>query len=144
MKLMIISAAALLLAACATSYEEQEVEAVRDYVAAAELEEVDEIRYFSRMSHRYVNDFFVTVDTRREQFLVEFNRRCLDLKRSDFTPQMADIRRDNDVLRARFDTIRGCRIGRIYKITDLQLIEVHDLGDAPGEEVYLPDDEQPK
>lgn len=139
----VIAFAAFAVAGCATPYDEQEVEAVRDYIAAAELEEVDQIRLYNQMSYRYVNDYFVTIPTRRGDYLVEFAQRCAELRRTEFTSQMVDRRDNSNLIRSGFDTIRGCRIGRIYTITELQRVELHDLGDAPGEEVYLPDDEEP-
>lgn len=141
MKRRIAAIAMLGLAACATPYDMQEVEAVRDYVAASDLGEVDEIRYFSQFSYRYVNDYYVTVPTRRGDYLVEFGQRCENLRRREFRQDMFDKRESTNKIRARFDTIRGCRIAKIYEISELQRVELHDLGDAPGDEVYLPEDE---
>ena len=117
----------------------QEIEAVRDYVAAAELEEVGEIRLREQLHYTYVNDRYVSIDTRRGDYLVEFLRNCWELRENQITPEMVDIRRDNNYLRARFDTIRGCRISTIYEITAGQREELKALGDAPGDEVFLPD-----
>lgn len=117
---------------------------MRDYIAAADLKEVDEIRHRSQMNYSYVNDYFVTVPTRRGDYLVELGRQCSDLRRTDFRPEMVDVRESTNLIRARFDTIRGCRIAKIYEITDMQRREIHDLGDAPGDEVFLPDEEDSK
>ena len=133
-----------LVTACASSYNPQEVEAVRDYIAAAQLQQVDEIRHRSQMNYRYVNDYFVTLPSRRGDYLVEFGRQCMDLRRTDFRPEMVDVRESTNMIRAKYDTIRGCRIAKIYEITDMQRREIHDLGDAPGDEVFLPDDEEAK
>lgn len=141
LKLPVFSVLAL-LSACATEYNPQEVEAVRDYIAAAELNEVEKIRINNQMNFAYVNDFFVTIPTRRGDYLVEFSRQCRDLRRTDFTPEMVDLRDNQNIIRSRFDTIRGCRIGTIYEITDMQRRELHDLGDAPGDEVFLPDEKK--
>jgi len=142
-KLSVLSVLTL-LSACATPYDTQELEAVRDYVIAAELKEVDEIRHRSQMNFRYVNDYFVTMPSRQGDYLVEFTRQCSELRRTDFTPEMVDVRDSTNTIRSRFDTIRGCRIGKIYEITDMQRREIHDLGDAPGEDVFLPDEEDSK
>ena len=115
---------------------------MRDYIAAAELKQVDEIRQRSQTNYRYVNDYFVTLPSRRGDYLVEFTRQCMDLRRTDFRPEMVDVRESTNMIRAKFDTIRGCRIARIYEITDMQRREIHDLGDAPGDEVFLPDEEE--
>lgn len=127
------------LAACATGYDPQEIEAVRDYVAAAELPAVDQIRPNRDISYSYVNDRYVIIPTRRQDYLVEFDRDCFELRRTDFTYDMVDRRRDTNVLRTRADTIRGCRIKQFYELTDDQAKEIKNLGDAPGEEIFLPD-----
>ena len=71
----------------------------------------------------------------------EFQRDCWELRRNDFTPEMVDVRDNQNVLRARFDTIRGCRIGKMYEITAEQRVELTALGDAPGDEIFLPGEE---
>ena len=138
----LILPAALLMAGCSsTSTQPQEIEAVRDYVAATELKEVSEIRLTETLSYTYVNDRYVTVPTRRGDYLLEFRRDCFELRRNDFTPEMVDVRDNQNVLRARFDTIRGCYIGTIYEVTEAQREELRNLGDAPGDEIFLPDEE---
>ena len=117
----------------------REIEAVRDFVVAAELEEVAEIRLWRQMSYTHLNVRFVTIPTRRGDYLVEFQRDCRELNRIDITPEMVDIRANQHVLRAKFDTIRGCRIDKIYEITEAQSDELKVLGDAPGDEIFLPD-----
>ena len=140
MKRTAIIIAALILSACVTGYDPQEIEAVRDYVAANQLEEVDRIRRNDQASYTYVNDFFVIVPSRRGDYLAEFVSECRELRQSfDYT--MRDERSDTIWLRARFDTIRGCRIGTFYEINEAQRIELRELGDAPGDEVFLPEDE---
>ena len=134
--------ALLLIVGCSsTSTQPQEIEAVRDFIAATELEEVNEIRLTKTLSYTYVNDRYVTVPTRRGDYLVELRRDCFELRRTNFTPEMVDVRNNQNVLSARFDTIRGCHIDTIYEITASQREELKDLGDAPGDETYLPDEE---
>ncbi len=142
MNKILILPALLAVAACSsTTQRPQEIEAVRDYVVAAELQEVTEIRLREQMSYTYVNDRFVTIPTRRGDYLVEFQRDCWELRRNDFTPEMVDVRDNPNVLRARFDTLRGCRIGKMYEITAEQRVELTALGDAPGDEIFLPGEE---
>tara|TARA_R110002049_G_scaffold20717_26_gene76076 strand:- start:2158 stop:2613 length:456 start_codon:yes stop_codon:yes gene_type:complete len=131
----------MLLGACSTLFDAQEIEAVRDYVVANELKEVDKIRLYRQLNYTYINDQYITVDARTGDFLIEFKRVCRDLSRTDFTPEMVDRRYDSSVLRAGFDTIRGCPIGKIYEVSKEQREELSDLGDAPGDEVYLPEDD---
>lgn len=129
------------LAACSTLFDAEEIEAVRDYVAANELKEVDKIRLYRQLDYTYVNDQYITVESRTGDFLVEFRRECRALSRTDFTPEMVDRRDGSNVLRARFDTVRGCYIDKIYEISKEQREELNELGDAPGDEVYLPEDD---
>jgi hypothetical protein len=132
-----------LLAASGCSFnlfDAEETEAVRDFIFANDLEEVEQIRFFQNFSYTYVNDNYVTIPTNSGDYLVEFTRSCPELRQMQFTSDMVDRRDDNRTLRARFDTIRGCRIGKIYQITEEQRDELSALGDAPGEESYLPDD----
>ncbi len=131
----------MLLGACSTLFDAQEIEAVRDYVVANELKEVDKIRLYRQLNYTYINDQYITVDARTGDFLIEFKRVCRDLSRTDFTPEMVDRRYDSSVLRAGFDTIRGCPIGKIYEVSKEQREELSDLGDAPGDEVYLPEND---
>lgn len=135
-------AAMLPLGACVTPYDDREIEAVRDYIVAAQLEEVDSIRYFQQLSYRVINDQFVTVPTRTGDYLVEFARICRELREMKFRPDMVDYRDDTRTVRARFDTIRGCRIDKIYAITEAQRDEIEEIGDAPGDEIYLPEDDE--
>lgn len=143
MKNCLLTTAALLLAACVTPYDTQEIEAVRDFVAANELKEVDDIRHYGQLHYTYVNDYFVTVPTRRGDYLLEFRSQCRALRRTEFTADMVDVRHDSNKLRSRFDTIRGCFIDKMYEVTEEQHKELQDLGDAPGDEVFLPDEDSP-
>ena len=153
MRILLIPAALLVLAGCATPQKAQEIEAVRDFVAANELEQVERVRYRFRgdLKYRYVNDRYVKVEGRDGDFLVEFRRNCPEL-RDRIRPEtmsgplqdspLVDKPRDANVLNARFDTIKGCRIAAIYGLTPEQYEELDNLGDAPGEEIFLPDEEQ--
>lgn len=140
MRTAILPLIALSLAACSsTSTQPQEIEAVRDFVASTELTEVDEIRHYRNVNYRYINDRFVTVPTRRGDYLVELQRNCYELRQNNFEPGMIDERESADVIRARTDTIRGCRIAKMYEITEAQAEELKALGDAPGDEIFLKD-----
>jgi hypothetical protein len=146
MKKFAIAAAAAALAGCATTQPTQEVEAVRDYISAAELESVKQIRTNERWGYSTLNDHFIILTTMRKEYLVEFVARCIEVtERFDptmYTTDMVDYRRDTRVMRSRFDTIRGCRIDSIYPVTKEQAKELKNLGDAPGDEEFLPDDDK--
>ena len=141
MRLLITVIALLALTGCSHSGTRErhgkETEAVKDFIAAAELPEVgkiyldDEIRYF------YVNDDFVVIPTKNDYYLVEFRGTCYQLRSRRWTSDMIDIRVTKRLLYAKFDTIRGCVVGRIYELSDAQLEELRYLGDAPGEEQFI-------
>jgi hypothetical protein len=136
MRLLITVIALLALTGCSHSGTREqhgkETEAVKDFIVAAELPEVakiymvDEIRYF------YVNDDFVIIPSKNDYYLVEFRGTCYQLRSRYWTSDMIDIRVTKRLLYAKFDTIRGCVVGRIYEISGPQLEELRYLGDAPG------------
>ena len=138
MKTSVFLLAILVVGCSSTPQGAREIEAVRDFVAAAQLEEVSEIRLRQQMSYTFLNVRFVTLPTRRGDYLIEFQRDCRALTSTEVTPDMVDIRANRNVLHAKFDTIRGCRISRIFELTDAQSAELEVLGDAPGDEIYLP------
>ena len=119
-----------LFAGCATSSESEISDAVSDYIKVAELENQDSIRTMGKFSYRIISQRYVTLETHKENYLVEFSRRCHELTQYEVTP---DIRYEKNILRTRFDTIRGCRIGQIYAIDKGQAEELRNLGEAPGD-----------
>ena len=117
MKLSVIVILLVLFGGCATSSEPEISGAVGDYIKAAELEDQDSIRTMGKYSHHVISQRYVTVETNKENYLVEFVRRCHELEQHEVTP----------------DTIRGCRISRIYSIDKGQAEELKNLGEAPGD-----------
>jgi len=138
MKKSVILLAILVVGCSSTPRGSREIEAVHDFVAAAQLEEVAEIRLWRQMSYTFLNVRFVTIPGRRGDYLVEFQRDCRALTSIEVMPDMVDVRQNRNVLHAKFDTIRGCKISRIFELTDAQSAELKVLGDAPGDEIYLP------
>ena len=130
MKLLATVVLLVLFGGCATSSEPEISGAVSDYIMAAELEDQDSIRTMGKYGYHVISQRYVTVQTHKENYLVEFVRRCHELEQYEVTP---DIRYEKNSLRSRFDTIRGCRIGRIYSIDKGQAEELKNLGDAPGD-----------
>lgn len=127
---------ALLAAAvggCASERKIPSREAVDDFVVVSELPPADSIRYFGQkqLQQTYVNDYYIILSTRKDDYLIEFTKRCWAL--TDNSRVEADIRHESNVLRAKFDTIRGCRIKAMYPINKGQAEELKSLGDAPGE-----------
>lgn len=136
MKTIIIAFALALLAGCAGQDEKEEMstqdltQAVRDFIEVRDLEELDTLKSGMNDGWRAVGDTFVIYSGRRDEYLVEFARRCYELRdHSRITP---DKRWDSTQIRAKFDTIRGCRIARIYALDEAEVAELENIGEAPG------------
>ncbi len=135
MKIAAVSAA-FFLAACASQDEQPEAstqdvnQAVRDFIDLRELEELNALQSGTSDSWRQVNEKFIIYSGRRVTFLIEFGRRCYEL--NDNTRIVPDRRTDSNTISARFDTIRGCRIARIYGLTEDEAAELENIGEAPG------------
>jgi len=121
----------LVIAACASQEEQvtQDTEqAVRDFIAVRGLPEADKIRTANNDSWKKIDQNFVIYEKRNQAFLVEFARRCYEL---DEMPVVPDVRHGNEI-RARFDTLRGCHIANLYELNEGDVIELKDIGEAPG------------
>ncbi len=132
MNRFILTAAAMLLSGCATqerAVTQDEEQAIRDYILVRGLEEVDRMRSSRSDSWDELNEFFIIYDTRRNMYLVEFNRACYELYESRVTP---DLRREANTIRVRSDTIRGCQIDKIFALTEADVAELKALGEMPG------------
>ena len=130
MRTILLMTAAILLASCAsTDPQAGRIQAVDDFVEVGELEPVKEIRYRRDLRHEYLNDEYAFVKTRKQDYLVKFARRCAELR--DNTRVTPDVRREANVVRARFDTIRGCRIEHIYPVNKGQVEELRSLDETP-------------
>lgn len=105
-------------------------EAVRDFIEVRQLEEADSIATGSNDGWTMLNDRFILYHGRRDTYLVEFARRCYEL--TDNTRITPDRRWDNNYIRAKFDTIRGCRIAKMYELSEAEQAELENIGEAPG------------
>ena len=132
MNKFVLTAAAMLLSGCATQEKavtQDEEQAIRDYILVRGLEEVDRMRSSNSDSWDELDEYFIIYDTRRNTYLVEFNRACHELNENRVTP---DLRREANTIRARSDTIRGCRIDKIFALTEADVAELKSLGETPG------------
>ena len=122
----------IFLTACATTGQEEQVNAIKDFIEVNELEEANSIRTrYDRIEQQVLNDRFVIVSTRKEQHLLEYSHPCRD---DPFTQRpRPDIRRDSSAIYAGSDTFRGCKIKALYVITEDQAEELKNIGEAPGE-----------
>ncbi len=133
MKTVMWVAVAVLLSACAAQdgvQRQEEHQAVRDFIAVRDLEELKKMRTALRDSWTSIDDRFIIYRGPRGQYLVEFDRRCHEL--SDGSRIVPDERRERNTVRARTETIRGCRIKTIYALTEAEADELENIGEAPG------------
>jgi hypothetical protein len=132
MRAAYLLAALLLTGACSsTPGVVVDTQTVRDYVEVGELEDVPYIRVSAHDSWSDLTEFYVIYEARTSNYLIEFRRRCRELR--DNAMIAADHRYDDKRLRAKEDTLRGCRIGKIYPLTEGQATELRNLGVGPGE-----------
>ena len=125
--------AAALLVACAGQRSEEiadKNQAIEDFIDLRELESVTKIRTDNSDGWELVTSTYLIYKTRRADFLMEFGRPCWELY--DNTRIVADERYDPNVIRAKFDTLRGCRIAAIYALNEADVAEVRNIGDPPG------------
>lgn len=126
-----------LLAACASgSFDERESvvrknDAIADFITVAELEQVDEIRSMQQWRHKEITERYIIIRDNRHSYLAAFTRRCHELSDTEVTP---DYRSDLRKIRARFDTFRGCRIDKLYKLSEGQAKELQELGAISGQQ----------
>ncbi len=124
--------ALVLLSACATQDDQvtQDVEqAVRDFIEVRELPEADEMRTSNSDNWDQIDQNFILYEARRKVYLIEFMRRCYEL---DQYPVVPDQRRSANTVSARFDTIRGCLIAKIFPLTEGEVEELRAIGESPG------------
>ena len=121
-----------LITACAGTPEiPADTQAVRDYLVVGELQEVDRIRTHGNDAWSPVTDYFALYKGRDGQFLLEFTRICREL--TDNTRITPDRRYDHNVMRRGIDTLRGCRIDKMYPLTEAQAQEIEALVETAGD-----------
>ena len=130
---IILISVTVALGACASDpvYTPPADQTVQDYVTAAQLEEVDEIRKGDRDTWQYVTDRYVIYRSRMDDYLLEFKGSCNRLTDNSELPP-ADVIHDHRNLRVS-DTFRGCIVERLYAISNDQRVELRNLGHTPGE-----------
>ncbi len=119
-----------LLVACAAQRESGVDEAISDFVVLSELEELDRIRTQDQFGTSELTERYAILKTRKDVYLVEFQR-CPPQFNDDVIP---DIRYDKNTLRPRTDTIRGCRIKKIFAIDEAGAEELTLLAEASAAE----------
>jgi len=101
-------------------------EELREYLDKAKPEPVYSIRYREPLRWRALNYYFAMVETRDGPHLVELSWECKDLINNQIYGDMADRRNTRGFLRARADTLRGCRIESFYKLPEPKAVETGD------------------
>ena len=127
----------LAISACATqdgaerqTEEDIENQAVQDFIEVRGLETVDKIRTTERDGWVPITNYFVIYTARREHYLMEFARPCYEME--DNTRITPDYRSQTRLIHAKFDTLRGCRIIRIFPLTEAEAEELENIGEVPG------------
>lgn len=131
MKALYAIGAAVMIAACSGTPEvPEDTLAIRDYVEVGELQTVDKVRTSGNDSWSYLSDYYVIYESRHDEYLLEFRRVCRELR--DNALLTADRRSDHNAMYVGLDTLRGCRIDKMYPLTEAQAIELRALGGAYG------------
>ncbi len=132
MKKQALVLAAMFLGACASNDEDEQerVEAIDDFIVVSDLEEVASIRSYQQFEQKILNEYYVIVYTRKEQYLLSYERRCYIIYDM---PREPDRRADPHAIYADTDTLRGCHIKALYPISKEQAAELMEIGLAPGE-----------
>lgn len=119
-----------LVAACAARPPGVDRAAVEDYIVTRGLEPISFIRTGVSLNSddiRPLNDYHMRYRSGQNHYLIAYMFRCPQ----ELGTVSTDVRGGN-YLRAKTDTIRGCRIDRIYRLTPEESEEMSTLGTAPA------------
>ena len=130
MRINLLLTTLLGISACAIQHPYFDRQEVEDFISVRGLEEIEYIvtstNSFTDVS-RQLNDYHLRYQSRQNWYLIAFAQRCPDRSGTVST----DVR-TNIILRARADSIRGCRIGRIYRMNKDDVAELRELGKPPA------------
>lgn len=104
--------------------------AVRDFIDLRRLESLRSINTRDSDGWETITPTYLIYRTRRADYLFEFARPCHDL--FDNSRIIADERFEPNVIRARFETLRGCRIAAIYALSEAEALELENIGFPPA------------
>lgn len=124
MKLYIQLVPLFFLCACAVTEDTRQEDALRDFIEVGKLQEQDRIRTNTKDRWEIINKHFVIYKARYQDYLIEFRSACYDMLENVI---VADMRWDDHSIRARFDTLNGCRIDKIYPLGEGQGAELKEL-----------------
>ena len=128
---------AWIVGACANTETAQDEDPIGDFIAVAELQDVNSVRTEGQYSFLHVNEYYVLIKTPRGYYLGQLNNRCSALGRK---PQMGetgnimlrtnvDVRVNPRVFYAGQDTVRGCLVNSLYELDERM---VDDLRQIPS------------
>lgn len=134
-------ASLVLVTACSSNAgknEEIRNQAIRDYVASNNIEDVKKVRTFRYSGWSdLTNDFLIVSSAPRKQYLIEITGGCYDLK---WANTIVLKRSESSSLQIKFDSVStletpqlSCRIDKIYPITDEQEDDIIALKDLTNE-----------
>ena len=105
---------------------EASAEELREYLDKVQPEPIYSIRFREPLRWRALNNYFAAVETLDGPYLVELSWECKDLTRTQIYADMADRRNTRGILRARADTLRGCRIESVSKLPGAKEVEIDE------------------
>ena len=98
-------------------------EELREYIDKVKPEAVFVVYYKEPLRWKAINDYFAIMDTRDGPHLIELSWECEDFGNQSIYVDMADRREKRGILRAKVDTLRGCRIENFYKLPEVEGVE---------------------
>jgi hypothetical protein len=139
MNKVIVLLAALILAACASTAEQDtadeainEQDPVQDFLRLHELEKVTVVRGFENPSVLIMDDpTYIIAYQRNDQWLIQYEHECRFARQeSGYRPN--DKRRSTRALYVQQDTFRGCPVKAMYPISLEQAKELLTIAKDPG------------
>ena len=128
---LILAVSPALFAACAGTPEiPPDTQAIRDYIEVGELPQTDQMRTGGRDEWSAQTKHFAIYRGREGPVLLEFRQTCREM--FDNTTITADRRYDQYIMRTGVDTLRGCRIDKMYPLTEAQVQEIEALVKSAG------------
>ena len=128
----LLAVSPLLFIACTGTPEvPPDTQAIRDYIEVGQLPETDQMRTLGRDEWSALTTRFVIYSGRDGPVLLEFGQTCREM--FDNSRITADVRYDRHIMRPGSDTLRGCRIHKMYALTEAQAQEIMALAKAAGD-----------
>lgn len=104
-------------------------EELRIYIDEVKPEKVGSLRYEEPLRWTPLNSYFAIMEARTGPHLIEMAWECKELWSTAIYDDMADRRSKRGILRAKIDTLRGCRIENFYKLPDVEAQDASEDAD---------------